>query len=277
MPVRKGANYGDRGGLEWARVPGVDITLTNTATGESRATASNETGSYTIPLLEPGSYEIGAQKASFRLNEADRHTVACESDRPRGFHNAAGSVAESIEVIGTTPFLQPDSSDLGHVVENRQIVDLPLNGRNTIALATLSAGVRPQGTFGANPATVNYTGWGNFSANGGLANANEVLIDGSPATTGALNGVVVMPPVDATEEFKVQTNNMSAEFDRTAGGVINMSLKSGTNALHGTVYEFLRNDKFDANKFFFKLRRQPKTGAALQPVRCIRGRTDQER
>ena len=68
-----------------------------------------------------------------------------------------GSVAESIEVIGTTPFLQPDSSDLGHVVENRQIVDLPLNGRNTIALATLSAGVRPQGTFGANPATVNYT------------------------------------------------------------------------------------------------------------------------
>ena len=118
---------------------------------------------------------------------------------------------------------------------------------------------------------------GNFSANGGLANANEVLIDGSPATTGALNGVVVMPPVDATEEFKVQTNNMSAEFDRTAGGVINMSLKSGTNALHGTVYEFLRNDKFDANNFFSNRAGSQKPVLRYNQFGASAGRTDQER
>ena len=139
-----------------------------------------------------------------------------------------GALAESVQVTGTVADLQADSSDLGHVVQNKQVLDLPLNGRNTIALAALAPGVRPQGTFGNNPATGNYTGWGNFSANGGLANANEVLVDGLPATTAAIGGVAMMPAVDATEEFKVQTNNFSAEFDRTAGGIINLSLKSGS-------------------------------------------------
>src|SRR5690606_18897108 len=174
------------------------------------------------------------------------------------FRIELGTVSESIQVSASQVALQASTSDLGQTVVNKQVVDLPLNGRNTIALAALAAGVRPQGTFGSNPATVNYTGWGNFSANGGLANANEVLIDGTPGTTAALNGAVVMPPVDATQEFKVQTNNFSAEFDRTAGGIINLSLKSGTNRLHGTLYEFLRNDKFDASNFFSNRAGSPK-------------------
>ncbi len=243
-----------------ALVPGVQITLTNVATGVIRTTASNDAGAYTVPLLDPGKYEIVAKKDGFRpitqsglevhVNQTLRVDVALE----------VGTLAESIQITGAPTALQTATSDLGAVVENRQVLGLPLNGRNTIALAALAAGIRPQGTFGSNPATVNYTGWGNFSANGGLSNANEVLVDGTPATTAAINGVVMMPPVDATEEFKVQTNNFSAEFDRTAGGVINLSLKSGTNTIHGTAYEFLRNDALDATDFFIN------RGGARKPV-----------
>jgi len=233
-----------------ALVPGVDIKVTNVATGEKRTATSNEAGMWAVPLLEPGNYEVTASKEGFRsvtrtgielhVNQTMRVDLALE----------VGAVTESIQVTGAVLALQAETSDLGHVVENKQILELPLNGRNTIALATLAAGVRPQGTFGSNPATGNYTGWGNFSANGGLSNANEVLVDGLPATTSAIGGVAMMPSVDATQEFKVQTNNFSAEFDRTAGGIINLSLKSGTNSLHGSAYEFLRNDKLDAADFF---------------------------
>lgn len=233
-----------------ALVPGVQVTVTNVATDDKRTTTSDEAGLYTVPLLEPGKYEITVKKEGFHavtrsgielhVNQTARVDVVLE----------VGAVAESVEVTGGVAALQAETSDLGHVVENRQVSELPLNGRNTIALAALATGVRPQGTFGNNPATGNYTGWGNFSANGGLANANEVLVDGLPVTTAAIGGVAMMPAVDATQEFKVQTNNFSAEFDRTAGGVINLSLKSGTNSLHGSLYEFLRNDKFDSADFF---------------------------
>lgn len=233
-----------------ATVSGVRVIVTNAGTGEKRTVQTDEAGLYTVPLLEPGKYEISTAKEGFRSVTRSGIDLHVNQTLRADFKIEVGTVSESIQVVASQVALQTATSDLGQTVENRQVVDLPLNGRNTIALAALAAGVRPQGTFGSNPATVNYTGWGNFSANGGLANANEVLIDGTPGTTAALNGAVVMPPVDATEEFKVQTNNFSAEFDRTAGGIVNLSLKSGTNRLHGTLYEFLRNDKFDASNFF---------------------------
>jgi len=231
-------------------VPGAQVTVTNVGTGEKRTTTSNEAGIYTVPLLQPGGYEVSVRKEGFRSSTRADVELHVNQTVRADFALEVGALAESVQVTGTVAALQADSSDLGHIVQNRQVQDLPLNGRNTIALAALATGVRPQGTFGNNPATGNYTGWGNFSANGGLANANEVLVDGLPATTAAIGGVAMMPAVDATEEFKVQTNNFSAEFDRTAGGIINLSLKSGSNVLHGSLYEFLRNDKFDSADFF---------------------------
>jgi hypothetical protein len=239
-------------------IPGVRLVISNTGTGEKRTVVSDDAGFYTVPLLEPGKYEISAAKEGFRSITRSGIELHVNQTLRVDFRLELGTVSESVQVSASQVALQTATSDLGQTVENRQVVDLPLNGRNTIALAALAPGGRPQGTFGSNPATVNYTGWGNFSANGGLANANEVLIDGTPGTTAALNGAVVMPPVDATEEFKVQTNNFSAEFDRTAGGVINLSLKSGTNRLHGTLYEFLRNDKLDASNFFSNRAGSPK-------------------
>lgn len=241
-----------------AVIPAVRLTVQNARTGEIRNVVSDDAGSYSVPLLEPGRYDISTNKEGFRSIKQSGIELHVNQTLRIDFKIEVGTVSESIQVSGSQVALEASTSDLGQTVENRQVVDLPLNGRNTIALAALAAGVRPQGTFGSNPATVNYTGWGNFSANGGLANANEVLIDGTPGTTAALNGAVVMPPVDATQEFKVQTNNFSAEFDRTAGGIINLSLKSGTNGIRGTLYEFLRNDKFDASNFFSNRAGSPK-------------------
>jgi hypothetical protein len=114
----------------------------------------------------------------------------------------------------------------------------------------LTPGVSIQAGFGDNPATVNFQAWGNFAANGGVAGANVVLVDGAPVNTILFNGIGYVPPVDATQEFRVQTNNFSAEFGRTGGAVVNLSIKSGSNQFHGSVWRVFRNDKLDANNFF---------------------------
>src|SRR5262249_24743625 len=154
--------------------------------------------------------------------------------------------------------LDAQTSSPSHVVENREVTELPLNGRNTLALVALTPGIRTQGEFLQHTATRSFAGWGNFSSNGGVADANEVLVDGAAVTMFLVNAPSLIPPVDATQEFRVQTNNYSAEFGRSSGAGVNNGIKSGTNTLHGTVYEFLRNDKLDANDFFQNRAGQPR-------------------
>ena len=119
-----------------------------------------------------------------------------------------------------------------------------MSGRNPIALVALTPGVRIQGGFGGKGQ------WSNFSVNGGLANANTVLVEGLALDYAQMNAPAYVPPVDATQEFRIQTNNFAAEYGRSAGAVVNFSIKSGTNQIHGTVYEFFRNKSLDANNFF---------------------------
>ena len=126
-----------------------------------------------------------------------------------------------------------------------------------LALVQLTPGVRTQGQFEQNSATRSFAGWGNFSSNGGMADANEVLVDGAAVTMWINDQTSLVPPVDATQEFRVQTNNYAAEFGRSSGAVVNIGIKSGTNQLHGSFYEFVRNDKFDANDFFLNGAGQP--------------------
>src|SRR5713226_869819 len=123
-------------------------------------------------------------------------------------------------------------------------------GRYPLALVALTPGIRTHGQFMDNTATRSFAGWGNFSSNGGVADANEILVDGAAVTMFLVNAPSLVPPVDATQEFRVQTNNYAAEFGRSSGAVVNVGIKSGTNQLHGSLYEFLRNDKLDANDFF---------------------------
>jgi len=233
-----------------AVVPRARLALTNLDTNEKREAESNESGFYSFSALPPGRYRLEAEKTGFKKFAQGPVEVRVQQFVGIDPGLELGETSETLEVKGQVSAIDPSTSSLGHVVENRQITELPVNGRNTLAFVALTPGVRIQGGFGENPATVNFQSWGNFSANGGLAGSNEVLVDGAPVTTVLFNGVGYIPPVDATQEFKVQTNNFSAEFGRTGGAVVNLSIKSGTNDFHGSVYEFFRNDALDANNFF---------------------------
>src|SRR4030095_5978175 len=152
-----------------------------------------------------------------------------------------------VEVKEMTSALEAETSSLGQVIENKKILELPLNGRTPFALGLLAGNTTPQCGMGTNLACI---------AGGGRFSANEVTLDGVDNNTvsnaGAIgrNGIAVTPSVDAVQEFKVKTSTFSAEFGHAAGAVINATIKSGTNQLHGTIFEFLRNDKLDATNFF---------------------------
>ncbi len=241
-----------------AILPGVSVSLTHRGTGEIRTAATDETGSYRFLSVRPGDYSVTVEKIGFKKAVKQPVTVLVNQVASIDFDLETGAVTEVMEVTATAPLLEKQTSTLGHVVEQRQIIELPLNGRNTIGLAELSPGVNDQGGFGKNPAVTNFNAWGNFSANGGLANANEILVEGAPVTIPMNNSVGFVPPVDGTQEFKVQTNNYSAEFGRSSGGLVNLTLKSGTNTLHGSAYEFFRNGALDANDFFLNRAGQPR-------------------
>ena len=163
------------------------------------------------------------------------------------FSLAVGAVDQSIEIRAETPLLDTSTSSIGQVVQNKSILELPLNGRDYQQLAVLTAGTRPPA---ASPVAHS-----DFSANGARPLNNNFLLDGVDNNSYVLDlqsfsSQSVAPSIDALQEFKVQNNNFSAEFGRYGGAVINATLKSGTNDLHGTVFEFLRNNALDANNFF---------------------------
>jgi hypothetical protein len=170
-----------------------------------------------------------------------------------------GAVTGSVEVTATATLLEQDTSSLGQVIDGSKVLNIPLNGRSSVRLVQLTPTVlsvpSTNGQFGDVP--VNTMDDSIISINGGRAKTNEVLIDGIPSTTGFVNEITTIPNVDATREFKVQSNNLSAEFGRFTGGVINVSTRSGTNALHGSIYEFLRNTSMDANEYFNGLAGNP--------------------
>lgn len=226
-------------------VLGAKVAATNLDTGVTRSTVTNERGNYVITTLLPGRYRVTAEAQGFKQVKREPITLAIDQVGRIDFSMEVGAVVESVTVQGSAVLLDSATSTIGTVVENRQISELPLNGRNPLDLLALSTGIRIQGGFsGKNGA------WGNFSSNGGLANANVVMVEGLALDMAQMNSPSFVPPVDATQEFRVQTNNFSAEFGRTAGAVVNFSIKSGTNEFHGTAYEFLRNKSLNANNFF---------------------------
>jgi len=233
-----------------AVAPQTQLTLTNLDTNEKREQKSDDRGLFSFTALAPARYRLEAERAGFKqfvLEPIEVRVQLFVSIQPV---LEVGSASDKVEVKAQVALIDPNTSSLSEVVENQQITQLPVNGRNTLAFVSLTPGVNTQAGFGDNPATVNFQAWGNFQANGGVAGANAVLVDGAPVNTVLFNGIGYLPPIDATQEFRVQTNNFSAEFGRTGGAVVNLSIKSGSNQFHGSLYEFLRNDKFDANNFF---------------------------
>ncbi len=231
-------------------IPGAQVTLTNTDTGLVVTTTTGASGEYTFSPVKIGHYSVGAEFRGFQRVEHSHVTVEVQQRVVVDFVLPPGQMTQTVQVTGEPPALQTQDASVGQVVTARAINDLPLNGRNFTFLAQLSAGVTQgqQDTRGLGAS-------GSFSANGERPSQNNYLLDGIDNNTNLvdfLNGTAfaVRPPIDALAEFKVQTNDYSAEFGRSAGAVLNATIKSGTNEFHGTAWEFLRNDKLDAANFF---------------------------
>src|SRR5437660_9375354 len=230
-----------------AVVPGASIKVTNNGTGLLRAGSANERGELSIQYLPVGQYSITVENAGFKKISIEQ--VVLQVDQTASVHVTLtpGEVREVIEVKEVASSLEAETSSLGQVIENKKILDLPLNGRNALGLGLLSGNTTPMFGMGSNLP---------FIAGGGRFSANEVTLDGvdnntvSNAGSIGRNGIAVVPSVDAVQEFKVKTSTFSAEFGHAAGAVVNATIKSGSNDFHGTLFEFLRNNALDANNFF---------------------------
>lgn len=229
-----------------AAVAGASVTLLDEATGRVYRATSSETGNYVLNAVIPGSYALSVEAKGFNKAVRTNLVVNVQARLQADFALKLGDVAEVIEVSDTTPLLESQSSSVGQVVENKVIVTLPLNGRNYSQLATLMPGAAPNA--GSRAAD-------GFSLNGHRTFQNVYLVDGLDNNnyilgTDTNSTQALRPSIDAIQEFKVEAANYSAEFGRAAGGVISVAIKSGTNRFRGSAFEFLRNDKLDANNFF---------------------------
>jgi hypothetical protein len=238
----------DSGG---AVVPGATVTITETGKQTSSSYTTDSEGAYTAPFLIPGTYALAVDMPGFRKYNR-RGVVLQVNQRARvDIGLEVGTFAESTEVTALAPLTRSDSAEMGDVIEERAIRELPLNGRNFATLVYLTPGVTA-GQIGENlsgASTFNPRGASNFNALGSQANANAWLIDGIDNNEYTFNTVIVTPSVESVREFKVLTGTFSAEFGRGAG-VVSVSTKSGNNEFHGTAFEYLRNEVFDARNFF---------------------------
>ena len=234
-----------------AAVPGANVTITEVNKGTVGTYTTDADGSFQVPFLIPGTYDVAIELTGFRKH-THRGVVLQVNQRARvDVTLTVGGLTDATEVVGLAPLTRTDSAELGEVIEERAVRELPLNGRNFAQLVYLVPGVTP-GQAGENlsgASTFNPRGSSNFNALGSQANTNAWLVDGIDNNEYTFNTVIVQPTVESVREFKVLTGTFSAEFGRGAG-VVSVSTKSGQNAWHGTAFEYLRNEKFDAKNFF---------------------------
>src|SRR6185295_14306079 len=220
--------------------------------GLVRVVVTDANDEYTAPSLPTGSYTVKAELSGFKTVTVPDIELGVDQRFRVNMRLEIGAVEESITVTGASPLVQTSSSELGTTVNQEQIATLPLNGRNFVNLTRTVPGV-VRGIPGANIDGAGSLAWrasASFSANGQRPRDNNYMLDGVDNNETWLQTVVLFPSVDALDEFKLQTSTYSAEFGRSLGGVVNLQIKSGTNARHGSGFEFLRNDRFDANNYF---------------------------
>lgn len=233
-----------------AVMPGAKIKVSNEGTSFSQSTQTSGSGTYVFTPLRIGTYTVEAQQPGFTKERRTGLQLNIQQQLVVDFTLQPGEVTTVIDVQAQAPILQTENGSVGQVLESKTVNNLPLNGRNYTFLARLTTGVNPGQPEGRG---LNANGW--FEANGTRADQNNYMLDGIDNNSNSVDflsgaAYVVKPPIDAIAEFKIQTNNFSAEFGRAGGAVLNASLKSGTNALHGSAWEFLRNDALDAADFF---------------------------
>ena len=229
-----------------AVVPGATITITNKSTGAQRTVNVGESGEFSVPGLQPSTYNIKVEKTGFstylmtdlelKINQVARIDVKLQ----------AGQVTETVTVTGGAALLETDTGAVGQVIDEQRVRELPLNGRNLTQLAALSAGISPKSFERGSQ----YGGRDQYvTVEGGRDSSTNYLVDGVMARSLRFNNLSLQLNIDAVQEFKVNRNSFSAEFGQ-GQSVITAVTRSGSNSFHGTVYEFLRNDNLDARKFF---------------------------
>jgi hypothetical protein len=238
-----------------AAVPAAKITITNQETQLTREVVSDDGGTYNIPLLPPGQYSITVSKDGFRPIKQENVRLEVNQQARLDFTLQLGSVNEAVTVTAAAPLLDSETSAVGQVIENRQITELPLNGRNFVQLATLGPGVNgvgysASGTIMSGSRPDDSRPASELFSNGNREGANNFLLDGTDNNDRITLSIILRPSVEGVQEFKIQTNMFSAEQGRNAGATVNVLSKSGTNMLHGSAYDFLRNQVFDAKSYF---------------------------
>jgi len=236
-------------------MPGVTIEATNIATGAVRTAVTGTDGGYTLPLMQPGDYNVKASLEGFRsaLREGVRVTVT-ETARAV-FELEVGQLSETVTVVAQATLVESANATRGIVIDEQKVVDLPLNGRNFTQLGTLIPGVvAPPGALGGQAGDATPGGFGNatggFNVNGMRNQSNNFLMDGASNNDTFNTGFVLRPPPDAIEEFKILTHAFGAEYGRNAGSVVNLVTKSGSNTLSGSLWEFNRDDSLQARNYF---------------------------
>jgi len=236
-----------------AIVRDANLVVTQVATGRTWTATTDSAGAFSFALLSPGDYKVTIDSPGFRRTSSTV-TLRVNQEQRLEMLIQPGDRAEVIEVNASAEFLKTDTQSLGATLENRQIVGLPLDGRNFQSLALLVPGI----TLPAQGSSGTVRGDFTFNANGSRDSANGFTLDGVYNGDPKLNGVGVTPSVDAIREFEVLTGSYDAAFARNAGGQVNVVLKSGTNAVHGTAYEFFRNQAMDARNFFAPAGKDPR-------------------
>jgi hypothetical protein len=240
-------------------MPGAPVTVLNQETGEIATAVTNQEGSYTVPFLRPGLYALTVEMDGFQKYSRTDMRLQVGQTAEVNIQLEVGGLTEQVTVISEAPLLETSRADRGTVIDSARIAQLPLQSRSPMALAVLVAGVNYNG-----PAIYlrpfDNGALADWSMNGGANRNNEFLLDGAPnnANQGG-NNIAYVPPAEAVHEMKISTNSYDAQYGRTAGGVVNMSLKSGSNRFNGVVYDFMRRKALAANSFILNQRQAPKT------------------
>lgn len=246
-----------------AAVPGAQVTLTNPQTGTSQATTSTATGTYSFTGVRPGLYDLKASAPGFAGFTAQHIEVHIQQTATLDVKLATGAVSQNVDVTAAAPLLQAETAEVGQTVSGEAVNDLPLQSRNWASLSQLAPGVttapsgQPSGDSGSATSAffvVNGANlWQNdFRLNG--INDNIEMYGGASVNSNA----AITPPPDALQEFRLQADNMSAEFGHSTGAVVNATTKSGTNHFHGDIWEYVRNDIFNANLLFNRINNKPR-------------------
>src|ERR1039458_9267060 len=235
---------------------GATVTVTHLATGQIRTTHTNDQGEFNAQFMPLGTYSVAVTAPGYQTKVLSGITLQVDQTANLTIKLEIGSVSQTVEVTSAAPLVDTTTSSLGQVIDNHEVLSMPLNGRNPFALGLLVGGTAPVAGVASNLP---------FVGGGGQFTSNDVLLNGIDnnlfATAGNIGrqGIAIFPSVDAVQEFKVMTNSASAEYGHAAGYIVAATIKTGTNQFHGTVFEFVRNDDFDANNYFSNRKGLPRT------------------